>query len=103
MGYILVGMAVLFVIYLASRSSNKPELAELAESGFPAKPNDQIISIVDPLDDAASIRRTFRSVFISRDRHAALISYYQAKHHCGEIEAMKFAIDDRNNDEERYR
>jgi hypothetical protein len=31
-----------------------------------------------------------------------VIGYYQTKHHCSEIEAMKFANIDRQNDEERY-
>ena len=105
MGYILIVIAVLFLICLASRPSDKSETADSPADRLRANPNDQIISIVSPLDDATSIRRTFRNVFtfVGPDRHAALISYYRAKHHCGEIEAMKFAIIDRQNDEERFR
>jgi hypothetical protein len=59
---------------------------------------------VHPSDDATLTRRSFAKVFafLPADRRAAVIGYYQTKHHCSEIEAMKFAIIDRQNDEERY-
>jgi hypothetical protein len=54
--------------------------------------------------DTASIKRNYLNVFalLTSDRRTALIKYYEAKHGCGEIEAMNFAIIDRQNDEERY-
>jgi hypothetical protein len=69
------------------------------------KPGADIVSIVDPLVDDASILRSFRSVFamLTPERRTALIESYRQKHGCNESEAMRLAILDRQSDEDRYR
>jgi hypothetical protein len=117
MEYVFVVIAIFGLIFLVSliasdirpekRQTAKPDKVtskERVESKDLKNPNDEIVSIVGPLDDAASVRRTYVSVFalLTSERRTNLIRYYEAKHRCGEIEAMKFAIMDRQNDEERY-
>jgi hypothetical protein len=110
MGYLLVGIAIIAILYLLSKSSETKEQAQAGEAGSTERtgsgqlggPTDDVVSIIDNLDDPVSVRRIYRSVFAFGDQDA-LIRYYQRKHSCGEVDAMRYAIADRQNDEERYR
>jgi hypothetical protein len=64
-----------------------------------------IASIVEPLNDNAAIEKSFRAVFaiMTSDRRDSIVRYYMRKHRCGTHEAMRHAIVDRQNDEERFR
>ena len=52
-------------------------------------------------DTVASFLRVF-AIMTSRD-HKRIIQFYRSKHGCGFVGAMKLAIIDRQNDEERFR
>ncbi len=85
MEYILIVMAVFVLIFLVSRSSEKRQLAQTdnateqqAKSRHSSILNDEIISIVNPLNDAESVRRSYICVFalLTSERRTALINYY---------------------------
>ncbi|MBR1070302.1 hypothetical protein [Bradyrhizobium liaoningense] len=113
MDYVLVVIAIFVLILLIAVSSEKRQQAQpdkvtseqLSERRDSRISDDDIVSIINPLDDAETGRRTYADVFalLTSERRNALIKYYEAKHRWDEIQAMKFAILDRQNDEERYR
>ena len=59
----------------------------------------------DMSDDDFAIEKSFRTVFamMSSARRDGIVQFYMRKHSCGMHEAMRFAIVDRQNDEERFR
>jgi hypothetical protein len=113
MEYIIVIVVVFILIAWLTNSHEEkaPTESGMVASAYPdqsgglQKRDDDIVSIVEPLGDEASIRRSFRSVFamLTDDRQAALISFYQQRRGVDELEAMKIAILDRQDDEDRYR
>lgn len=53
--------------------------------------------------DTKVIERMFRNVFAyAAGKGEGVIEYYQKKHKCGRIEAMRRALEDRRRDEVRY-
>ena len=66
---------------------------------------DDIVSMVEPPNDNAATEKSFRTVFaiMTSERRGSIARYYMCKHRCGLHEAMRHAIVDRQNDEERFR
>lgn len=50
------------------------------------------------------IERRFRAVFsiMTEDRRQSLVRYYMEKHECDRQAAMRFAMDDRSTDADRW-
>lgn len=81
-----------------SVSRDEPTQPTVIESG-----DDNVVSITDSLDQ--NPERIFRSVFaiMPESRREDLISHYRRQHNCDRIEAMKFAVKDQQDDNQRYR
>ncbi|WP_213286746.1 hypothetical protein [Bradyrhizobium sp. sGM-13] len=113
MEYVVVIVVIFILIAWLTKSREEKSPAQKGigaseqpnQSGGLQKRNDDIVSIVEPLGDEASIRRSFRSVFamLTADRQAALINFYRQQRGVDELEAMQIAILDRQNDEDRFK
>ncbi|WFS23919.1 hypothetical protein [Rhizobium rhododendri] len=57
-----------------------------------------------PTRQTPDIERRFRAVFsvMTEDRRQSLIRYYMEKHECDRQAAMRFAVDDRARDADRW-
>jgi hypothetical protein len=63
-----------------------------------------IVSITDDLSNPVRVRQVFNSVFFDKRTRASMIAHYKAKHHLtNDVDAMRYAIKDRENDGGRWR
>jgi hypothetical protein len=100
---LVIIVCALGLAYIYSRNHNRS--AKDGPSGIYLPRNiDDIVSITDDLSDPARVRRIFNNVFFDKRTRESMIAYYRKKHRLNnDVDAMRYAIKDRENDERRWR